>query len=484
MLFTSSYYIFAFLPIVFAGYFLLLRANWIVASRLWLVLASLYFYGYWNPSYLLLIGTSISVNFMLGRILQSSREQRDRYPWRHKVWLFAAIAFNLLLLGYFKYADFFIGNVNLALGTDLPLLHLILPLAISFFTFQQLAYLIDCYRNQVERYDFLRYSLFVSFFPQLIAGPIVHHREMMPQFVSPINYRLDWHHTASGVLLFGIGLFKKVVIADGFGVWANQGFADTSSLTLLDAWASSLSYTLQLYFDFSGYTDMAIGAALMFNIRLPENFDSPYKSLNIREFWRRWHMTLSRWLSSYVYVPLGGDRAGSFKMYRNLILTFLIGGFWHGAGWTFVVWGALHGIALCINRWWQGVGIVMPKLLAGFITFLFVSTALVVFRAEDMGSAFEMLGAMIGNHGMSTWQAGWQHSAQGFQSWRDVAGPINIVWIIIFAAVTFLAPNSTQIARGAKRFTSAHVALVAMALFASILLTISSEPPEFLYFDF
>ncbi|MEM1153545.1 MAG: MBOAT family O-acyltransferase, partial [Pseudomonadota bacterium] len=274
------------------------------------------------------------------------------------------------------------------------------------------------------------------------------------------------------------------VIADGFGVWANQGFADTSSLTLLDAWASSLSYTLQLYFDFSGYTDMAIGAALMFNIRLPENFDSPYKSLNIREFWRRWHMTLSRWLSSYVYVPLGGDRAGSLKMYRNLILTFVIGGFWHGAGWTFVVWGALHGIALCVNRWWQGLGIVMPKLLAGFITFLFVSTALVVFRAVDMGSAFEMLGAMLGSNGVSTEQVVSQHTGQLVQSWRDVAGPVNFVWIVIFAGVTFLAPNSTRIVRGAKRFSPAHVALVAVALFASILLTISSEPPEFLYFDF
>jgi len=245
---------------------------------------------------------------------------------------------NLALLGYFKYTDFFLENFNLAFDGSVPLLHLALPLAISFFTFQQIAYLVDSYRCETAEYAFLNYALFVTFFPQLIAGPIVHHAEMMPQFASKWNLVKNYKNIATGLFIFSIGLFKKVVIADTFAQWATAGFDQAEYLNLIEAWATSLSYTFQLYFDFSGYTDMAIGAALLFNIKLPINFNSPYKALDIQDFWRRWHITLSRFLRDYIYIPLGGNVKGPFRIYNIILATFILGGIWHGAGWTFVFW--------------------------------------------------------------------------------------------------------------------------------------------------
>jgi D-alanyl-lipoteichoic acid acyltransferase DltB (MBOAT superfamily) len=260
------------------------------------------------------------------------------------------ILFNISLLAYYKYMDFFIENTNILLNTNIELIHLALPLAISFFTLQQVAFLVDSYEGLVEEKDFLDYAIFVSFFPQLIAGPIVHHAEMMPQFSSKWNMLKNYKNISAGLFIFSIGLFKKVVIADQFAQWANAGFNNAQVLNLLEAWATSLSYTFQMYFDFSGYTDMAIGAALLFNIKLPINFNSPYKATSIQDFWRRWHITLSRFLRDYIYIPLGGNRRGEFRTYSNLMVTFLLGGLWHGAGWTFVFWGFLHGVALVLHR--------------------------------------------------------------------------------------------------------------------------------------
>ena len=262
-----------------------------------------------------------------------------------------------------------------------------MPIAISFFTFQQIIYLVDSYRGETKEYAFLNYSVFVAFFPQLISGPIVHHKEMMPQFENNRNKIINHENIAIGMLFFSIGLFKKVVLADTFATWATNGFDRAEILYFFEAWATSLSYTFQLYFDFSGYADMAIGIGLLFNIRLPINFNSPYKSRDIRDFWRRWHITLSRFLRDYVYIPLGGNKGTSIKTYNNLMVTFLIGGIWHGAGWTFVFWGLLHGLALVLQRLWSSFGLKMPTLLAWFITYNFVNLAWVFFRAESFSDA-------------------------------------------------------------------------------------------------
>jgi D-alanyl-lipoteichoic acid acyltransferase DltB (MBOAT superfamily) len=280
------------------------------------------------------------------------------------------------------------------------LLHLTLPLAISFFTFQQIAFLVDSFKGYVKKNNFLNYLVFVTFFPQLIAGPIVHHKEMMPQFSELKGKNINYQNIYLGIFIFSIGLFKKVVIADTFSIWASNGFDVLDNLSLIEAWVTSLSYTFQLYFDFSGYTDMAIGAALLFNIHLPLNFNSPYKSINIRDFWTRWHITLSRFLRDYVYIPLGGNKSGNFKMYSNLLFTFLIGGFWHGAGWNFLFWGLLHAAAIILHRIWILTGIKLNKFLAWFLTFNFINITWVFFRAEDWDDALKVIKGMFGFTGI------------------------------------------------------------------------------------
>ncbi|NLY03504.1 MAG: MBOAT family protein, partial [Campylobacter sp.] len=346
MLFNSYEFIFAFLPITFIIYFFLMSRRLILGAKLSLALASIFFYGYWNYIYVPLIVVSMLVNYGVGISLVDSEKIRDISK---KSILVFGIVFNLGLLGYFKYVDFFLENFNGIFGTNIPLPHIVLPIGISFFTFTQIAFLVDAYKKEAKEYSLINYMLFVTYFPHLLAGPILHHKEMMPQFANKFNFVKNYRNIALGLFIFSIGLFKKVVIADTFAVWANAGFDTSSTLNLIEAWATSLSYTFQLYFDFSGYTDMAIGSSLLFNIRLPINFNSPYKALSIQDFWRRWHMTLSRFLRNYLYIPLGGNRRGKYRTYINLLVTFLLGGLWHGAGWTFIAWGALHGIALVIH---------------------------------------------------------------------------------------------------------------------------------------
>jgi D-alanyl-lipoteichoic acid acyltransferase DltB (MBOAT superfamily) len=312
-----------------------------------------------------------------------------------KVLLVMGIFFNISLLAYFKYRDFFIENINTLFQTHFPLLHLTLPLAISFFTFQQIAYLVDSHKGLTKEYDFLNYALFVTFFPQLIAGPIVHHKEMMPQFAKARNKIINYNHIAMGLFIFSMGLFKKVIIADTFATWATTGFDVATTLNLFEAWATSLSYTFQLYFDFSGYTDMAIGAALLFNIKLPINFNSPYKAKDIQDFWRRWHITLSRFLRDYIYIPLGGNRKGSVRTYTNLMATFILGGIWHGAGWTFIFWGFLHGFALAVHRAWSNLGFKLWGWVAWLITFNFLNITWVFFRAKEWDDATKVLNSMF-----------------------------------------------------------------------------------------
>lgn len=397
MLFNSSVYIFLFLPITVILYFFLNGRGWSRAASIWLVVASMYFYGYWNPRYVPLILISIAANFMFGVLLQNRQA---------KPLLILAIVLNLSVLAYYKYIGFIIENLNSLSGMDvalkfneffnshLDLQHIELPLAISFFTFLQIAYLVDCYQSKVKESGFLHYTLFVTYFPHLIAGPLVHHQDLMPEFSRPDNKAVNWKNIYLGIYIFSIGLFKKVFIADTFAEWANQGFDSANALSFFDAWGASLSYTMQLYYDFSGYSDMAIGASLILNIPLPINFNSPYKALDIQDFWRRWHMTLSRWLRDYLYIPLGGNRNGSFFTGFNLFITFLLGGLWHGASWNFVIWGALHGSAVVIHRGWQAIGCRMPRFMAWAITFMFVNLAWVFFRAKTLPDSIKIINAM------------------------------------------------------------------------------------------
>jgi len=380
MLFNSYEFIFAFLPIVFVIYFYLMH------KRL------LFFYSWWNILYLPIILSSILFNYVIGHVLATKEFNKS---FSKKTVLIFGIVVNLSLLGYFKYADFFIKNFNVISGNNINLLYLALPLALSFVTFQQIAFLVDSYKGYTKENDFVNYSLFITFFPQLIAGPIVHHKEMMPQFADKYNFVKNYKNIALGLFIFSIGLFKKVIIADQFAIWANTGFDSAVTLNLIEAWVTSLSYSFQLYFDFSGYCDMAIGTALLFNIKLPINFNSPYKALDIQDFWRRWHITLGRFLRDYVYIPLGGNKKGKVRIYSNLLTTFLIGGLWHGAGWTFIFWGFLHGIALVIHRMWQSLGFKMNLILAWFVTFNFVNVTWVFFRAKSWDDAIKVLSSMF-----------------------------------------------------------------------------------------
>ena len=401
MIFSSWQFILVFLPFSFFVYFWLNYKRLVIAGKVWLVVASLFFYAYWNIKYLPLILVSIFLNFAIGTGLAQAheqslhREQKIRHRINRKVVLATGITANLLLLGYYKYTDFLLGNVNLIFGTDLELPQITLPLAISFFTFTQIVYLVDSYKGETAEYDLLNYSLFVTFFPHLIAGPIVHHRQIMPQFSSQWTLIRRYSNILKGLFIFSIGLFKKVVIADSFAIWATAGFDGGQPLDFFTAWATSLSYTFQLYFDFSGYRDMAIGASLLFNIWLPINFNSPYKALDIQDFWRRWHITLSNFLRDYLYIPLGGNRCGKYRTYLNIFITFVLGGLWHGATWMFVIWGAMHGCALVIHRFWKLLKYPLHSALAWILTFTFVNVAWVFFRAKTLDDAFRVLRGMV-----------------------------------------------------------------------------------------
>ncbi|SVB18963.1 uncharacterized protein METZ01_LOCUS171817 [marine metagenome] len=384
------------MPVSFFGYFYLNHKRLTTASKVWLVFSSLFFYSWWNIVYLPLILTSVLFNFAIASAIVERDELKKKY-FSKKSLLQIGLVFNIGLLAYFKYADFFISNTNSLVNTDIGLLHLALPLAISFFTLQQIAFLVDSYEGLAKEKNFLNYIIFVTFFPQLIAGPIVHHKEMMPQFVSIRNKAKNYKNIAMGLFILSIGLFKKVVIADTFAIWATSGFDTATTLNLFEAWFTSLSYTFQLYFDFSGYTDIAMGAALLFNIKLPINFNSPYKATGIIDFWQRWHITLSRFITTYIYTPLvkSFDNLNFHKAMIATVITFLIAGLWHGASWMFVIFGGLHGLALVVNNYWKKTKIKMNKILAWFITFNFVNITMIFFRAEEWGDAIKVLRSMF-----------------------------------------------------------------------------------------
>jgi len=467
MLFNSFEFILVFLPVVFAVYFLLNSMRLTVAARAWLVFASFFFYAWWDVAYLPILLGSVLFNFAFGSAL-STGSRSDTDTGRRRAVLVLGVAANLSILGYFKYYNFFVENIDRVFPFGLELHNLILPLGISFFTFQQITYLVDSYYGKTREYDFLNYALFVSFFPQLIAGPIVHHSEMMPQFARLRNKVIHYDNVAKGMLIFSIGLAKKVLIADNLSEYVHVCFDVADTLVFDQAWAASLAYTLQLYYDFSGYSDMAIGAGLLFNIRIPVNFYSPHKALNIREFWRRWHITLGRFLMDYIYIPLGGSRSGTGRTYFNLLATFFIAGLWHGAGWLFIIWGTMHGAALVAHRVWEGFGLKMPRVLAWALTFVFVSTMLVVFRATTPEDALMVLRGMAGLNGFET-----DFYFIKLTNWQER-----------FMAVAFLllfARNSVQI-KERLRPTWA-MCLLTMILMGAALMGMSTVS-EFLYFNF
>ncbi|MBG6158888.1 D-alanyl-lipoteichoic acid acyltransferase DltB (MBOAT superfamily) [Labrenzia sp. EL_159] len=502
MVFSSLEFIYLFLPPVLLGYLVLRHYRWENGIIWWLILASLAFYGWWTPIYLPLLLGSVVINFGFHRIL---RTVRDRFI------LICGIVFNLGLIAVFKYADFFIGNANFFAGSDIPLLHLVLPLAISFFTFQQISFLIDTYKGDVTECDFPRYMLFVVFFPQLIAGPIVMQKETIPQFNLPVFRNKLVLNLAVGSTLFAIGLFKKIVLADGIAPYANSVFnlaETTSGVPFEAAWIGALAYTFQLYFDFSGYCDMALGLARLFGIRLPVNFNSPYKATSISDFWRRWHITLSHFLRDYLYIPLGGNRSGPVRRYGNLMITMLLGGLWHGASWTFVFWGGLHGAYLAINHGWSAlvaagyVPSILPKsvgnLLSRGITLLAVVVAWVYFRAESFDGANNILAGMTG---LST--------VYEPKLWETMVTGTAAIWaaMICLAAIVFLLPNSIEFTEnynpvlGLKKFVaqrrsdgflpvrwkpSAGWAAAVSVLFGVALIQTYrlAELTEFIYFNF
>ena len=383
MLFNSYIFVLVFLPITLIGYFMLNKINQNTISKIFLIVMSLYFYAYFNNSYLIIILTSILFNYVIGKLLHKITNKNYRI-----ICLIMGLVFNIGVLFYFKYYDFFISNINYLLHTDFNLKHLLLPLGISFFTFQQLSYVIDCYKNTADEYPFVDYALFVTFFPQLIAGPIVLHSETIPQFNNKENHRFKPSNMNKGLYAFSLGMAKKVLVADTLGLLVNDGFANIQGLGTIMAMIVMLSYTLQIYFDFSGYCDMAYGLGLMFNIEIPMNFNSPYKAIDIQDFWRRWHITLSRFLTTYIYIPLGGSRKGKLRTYINTMIVFFISGLWHGANYTFIIWGLMHGIAMCINRFIKPYAKSVPNFIKWFINFVFINITWIFFRADTLNDAW------------------------------------------------------------------------------------------------
>jgi alginate O-acetyltransferase complex protein AlgI len=444
MLFTSFQFIFVYLPLVFLGFFLVYRLlGGLQGAVVWLGVASVFFYGWWNMVYVSLLLASIVFNYGVGYLLAKRGNNQSSQVFSRRALIFS-VAANLILLGYFKYANFFLGEAGQIFSVHVDTLEIILPLGISFFTFTQIAFLVDVYRGKAKEYNFANYLLFVTWFPHLIAGPVIHHAQMMPQFRDPKTYRIRSRNLAIGFALIAVGFSKKLLLADPISAYPDPVFAAAASgqaLGLAVAWTGALAYTLQIYFDFSGYCDMAVGLSMLFGIKLPINFNSPYKAPNIIEFWRRWHMTLSQFLRDYLYISLGGNRHGEARRLINIMLTMLLGGLWHGANWTFIVWGGLHGLYLCINHLWQKipaklrVGRLVPSILhypIGVVsTFLFVVVAWVVFRADSLKAAKVIL------MGMFTIQSG--------ASWdvilKSTSSITYIGYLLVSMSIIWLFPN-------------------------------------------
>ncbi len=489
MLLNSYSFILIFLPLVVAVYFLLhkyLSAKW---AFFFLLTSSLVFISLWNISFSVVLMSSLLFNYFCGTALSITAEKTSK---KKKPLFIFAIVINVLFLGFFKYTNFFLENVNALFTAQIQPLNILLPVGVSFYTFMQIAWLTDIYRQGGYRYNFLHYCIYVTFFPYVISGPIAYHKEIIPQFQSQTVGIFDIGNICRGFFIFSIGLFKKTVIADTLAVIVNGGYDASATLTFVEAWLTSLSYTMQLYFDFSGYSDMAIGAALLLNIRLPINFNSPYKALNIKEFWQRWHMTLSRFLLNYVYIPLGGSRKGEARTIINILLLFLICGLWHGAAWSFIIWGLLTGLASIIYHMWTKTGWHLPKAIAWFIQFNFFNFSVIFFRAKTWQDTLKVLKGMAGLNGIMispnlAESPFWQNlTAIGirFGEWRDnlplVETHIYFLCILLIPLV-LLTKNSNELLND---YSPDWKHAIAVSLMMVVSLLFLNKSRSFLYFNF
>ena len=471
MIFSTYEFIFAFLPIVLVIYFLLNKLENKRVQPIFLILASLFFYGYYNIGYLAIILLSIIINYSIAVLINK----------RHKKWILVlGIIFNVGLLGFFKYTNFFIDTFNHIAGTEFNLLNIILPLGISFFTFQQIAFIVGVYKKEEEVEDFITYMLFVSFFPYVISGPITTGKEIMTQFKNKENGKVNYENISKGIYLFVIGLFKKLVIANTIALWVNNGYSSLENLGFLATWIVVLTYTLQIYFDFSGYSDMAVGIAKMFNIDLPYNFNSPYKAESVREFWKKWHITLSRFLTKYIYIPLGGSRKGKIRTYINTIITFLVSGLWHGAAWTYIAWGGLHGIAITMERIFDKYLSKIPKIIKRVLTFIFISITWVFFRAENWNQVKQVFVELF-NFNVNLSKIG-NLAYDGIFSFPTILNVIYIFAILVILTwIVFKYKNSNEMYEKFK-LTNKKLAFTICLFIISILHL--GKVSTFIYFNF
>lgn len=494
MLFTSALFVWAYLPVTVVGFFMLARLSTKIAAA-WLFLASVAFYSVWMPEFTLLLMVSIAANYAFGLRIGATRS---------KHWMVLGVTANLLLLGYFKYANFFVDNLNLLLERSWSLGNVALPLGISFFTFTQIAFLVDAWRKGVREPSFIHYGLFVTYFPHLVAGPVLHHAQMMPQFAQPTTYRFNTKNFSLGLAIFSLGLIKKVVFADGISPYSDAVFDGAeagSAPSFEEAWLGALAYALQLYFDFSGYSDMAVGLSYMLNIKLPFNFNSPYRATNISEFWRRWHISLSSFLRDYLYIALGGNRRGELRRYINLMLTMVLGGLWHGASWTFVVWGFLHGLYLVLQQLWARVlkgnqasapqpathagslGLLPRRTLSWLLTMFAVLLAWVLFRSPSLEGAMSIYRSMLGHGGDAVNELFWNKGLSTSTGW---------LWCAVLGGIALWPVNTNQVGLKLRSSVAGRSPWVvglcgaSLTLITLLVLVNNSRGPvgAFIYFNF
>jgi D-alanyl-lipoteichoic acid acyltransferase DltB (MBOAT superfamily) len=453
------------LPTVFTVYFILNGFKLTNLAKWWLVLCSLFFYWYGSDYFLPVFIGSIIFNYIIGTLLIKHKEKSKLIL---KTVFAVGLAGNIGLLGYYKYMDFFISNINFFTGKAIPLLHIPLPIGISFFTFQLIAYLVDSYRGETEEYSFLNYLLFITFFPQLIVGPIIHHKHVVPQFENPETAKLNYENIAAGIFIFSMGCAKKILLADPLTNWSEPAFSDVWQLTMLDSWFASVSYTISYYFDLAGYADMAIGLGLMFNIQIPINFSSPYKARNFADYWRKWHITLSRFLGDYIFRNIFQKGDSSKRFYFAIFMTFLVSGFWHGAGWTFVVWGILNGIFVIFAHIMRRANKELPFLLAWALTFAGVILVRILFVSFSFGEALHVVKTLFDFNNLKF-------------SDLTYASPEQTVYLIVASFIVFFMPNSFEIKEKFK--PDLKFAFFSVILLVSSMMNMS-DVGDFLYFQF
>lgn len=487
MLFNSYIFVFLFLPIAVGGYFILNHRRWYKIACIFLVLMSLWFYGYFNPKYLMLMVVSILANWILSRAMICVRENIIL----KKILLWITLFIDIGLIFYFKYYNFFVGNINQIFRTNFSLINVILPLGISFFTFQQISFVVDSYHGETDKYVFWEYALFITYFPQLIAGPIVLHDEFIPQLDDESKRKFCWHNCVGGIYSFVCGMAKKVWIADTLGIVADYGFKNYGNLNSTSILLAIFAYTMQIYFDFSGYSDMAIGIGKMFNIELPINFNSPYKANNVVEFWKRWHITLTRFLRKYVYFPLGGGKKGTARKYLNIMVVFLVSGIWHGANWTFICWGLIHGIANVAVRMFENRIKKIPNVVMWILNFGFINMTWMLFKADSITSAVDMTkGIFTGKFGIID-----SYMAQNMVplELRTIFmildfNPSDIMWMMLVICIClvliFIVTFKRNVQENVRDFHATLKNAIAVSIMFWICIISFSTVSTFLYFNF